>query len=443
MVSEVSRLLRRFRTSAGAAASLGLKIFSAGITFIALALAAHTMTVEAYGRLGIWFNILSFAAVISAFGQDGLILRSWHEYISAGRPGLARGAFLFGWRMILGQALVAAALTALVAERFTMEGWPLVAAAVAFIGAQTILQYSGFSCRTICGFLRAEPARELPWRLSTLAVVTLYWWKGWPMTATMFLGTAACAAYVSVLIHAAFTRRYFPAAIAAHPAGYETGLWLRRSAALCVPASLDAASQYAEVILIGWLLGPASAAGYFAASRIANVFPMIAAGVQGYSIVHVTRHHFEGNRGAVQAVFRGTIVVAAPLMLAALALIALFGHDLLALFGEAYRDQYWTLLLLVAGTAVQGLSGAGGPALMLTGHEAVYLKAQTCMVATRIGLVLLLAPLFGPLGAAMALAGVSFPYAWYLVRCSRLLLGADPSPFGLFARGRPSSGTAV
>jgi hypothetical protein len=61
-------------------------------------------------------------------------------------------------------------------------------------------------------------------------------------------------------MHAPF-RAGFPTEIANAAPAYESRVWLGGSVGLCFPATLDAASQYAEVVLIGWLLDPTAAAG--------------------------------------------------------------------------------------------------------------------------------------------------------------------------------------
>src|SRR5260221_6844395 len=96
----------------GSAAALVIKFTGSVLGFALFALAARNMGHVAFGELALSFNAMSFLAAIAVCGQETLITRSWNEYCGSGRPGLARGASLFGLRVVIGAAAITAVAAA-------------------------------------------------------------------------------------------------------------------------------------------------------------------------------------------------------------------------------------------------------------------------------------------------------------------------------------------
>src|SRR5580704_3240549 len=95
-VQRVSVQLAENKTARGALVAFAVKVVGSVLNIVMFTIAARTMGPVEFGHFAIWFNVISFLAVISLCGQETLIIRSWGEYIERRRFGLARGALLFG-----------------------------------------------------------------------------------------------------------------------------------------------------------------------------------------------------------------------------------------------------------------------------------------------------------------------------------------------------------
>ncbi len=101
-------------------------------------------------------------------------------------------------------------------------------------------------------------------------------------------------------------------------------------------------------------------------------------------------------RTSTRWIFLASTFVALPLALA--------GKYVLALFGPEYAAGALTLLILALGQAFSGAFGANGTLITMTGHPKVNLANAVCFGLGNLGLMFLLIPRYGPLGAAVSAA---------------------------------------
>ncbi len=344
---------------------------------------------------------------------------------------MARRAYRFGWATAsIGAALACLVLVAanqLIAAPLT--GLALVAGC-AFLAAQIVQHYSSHSARTIRGYLISEPHRELTWRLILLAVVALHL-RGALTLATFFLAAAA-GMTVSTTLQTFATLRKFPVAPPRRPA-YRTREWLGRSLRMCLSASVEAMSQYAEVIILGLLATPSAAASYFVAARIANIFPMMATGLNTYTVTKASNLHFGGQTNRLQAVMRSVMTVAALVATPTFVALILVAAPILSIFGPAYVADYPALVILASASFIVMLSGPSSGLLLITGDEKLWSRIAGLSLVLRIALMSRLAPEYGAVGAAASWAIVNIPVAVAASLLCRRRCGVDPSAFALLS----------
>ncbi|BBE71095.1 lipopolysaccharide biosynthesis protein [Oharaeibacter diazotrophicus] len=430
----VRALYGRVRSAIVPLASVLLKVVAAGTMAVVFVLASRTMTPHDFGRLSVWFNALSFVAVFAALSQDGLIVRLWFEYLARGDHGLARGAVRNGWIVSIAGALVAAAGIGIGLEILGGADGDTATAGAAFVFASAIGLYAASLTRNVRDVLVSGTIQELPWRFLLLAVSGWCLVAGEAMTPALFFWTGAAGFAASILGQRLALDRRYPAAVRKAAPAREGRRWAALTGRLLLPTLMEATSQYAEVILIGLVLDPVTAGGFFAVQRIASVFPMLSTGLLSYTFVRTPKFYFDGETDKLQAMFSQAVRLLLLFVLATLAVVAVAGPFLLGLFGPEYRDEYGTLVLLGLSYAVIACGGTAGMNLLFTGHELAYVRIQAVYLVARIALVLLLASLYGSFGAALAFLAVSAPYTLLLVVANRRRLGADPSVMSLFRR---------
>ncbi|WP_075217915.1 lipopolysaccharide biosynthesis protein [Mongoliimonas terrestris] len=440
----------------GALFSLSIKVLGSVLALFVFAVAARSMSMEAFGYLAVTFNIVAFLAVIGVLGQDTLIIRNWAETQGNDDPAGSWGAYLFGWRV----AAVSGLVTALAFALFCVVHAPFdethllpvpttagpIAAASAFLFAQVLLHYASHSARAISGVAVAEPNRELTWRIILVVVFVVVIAVDPEDAVTAFFASATLGAFIAAAVQTTLVLRGMAPEVRRARPVMQARAWGRRTIGMVSSAAGEAASQYAEVIIIGAVTSPAVSAAYFVVARLANVFPMIATGLHGYSSSRFANLYYAGRMREVQNLLAKVMLVALALVGALAFVVVVAGEPLLGLFGESYRSAYPTLLILSIGTAFAALMGPGGGIMLMTGYENVYSRVLIFSVLARAAALVLLAPAYGTVGAAVAVVAVSVPLSVGFWLFCRVKVGIDPSVIGIFLPPRdpvPAPGPAA
>ncbi|MGA8170185.1 MAG: lipopolysaccharide biosynthesis protein [Methylocystis sp.] len=430
--------IRARKTRAAAILALCIKGMGALLTIAIFTLAARAMTTDEFGQLAIWFNAMSFLAVAAVFGQETLIARSWGEYSGRGEHGIARGAYRFGWRTTVASGAVFVVALLAFAPLTTVKIAPATLySGAAFLFVQTMLHYSSHSSRVIAGFVVSETNRELTWRFILLfAVVWAVFHRG--LTPTEFFCAGAAGMMLSILFQSLAVRRHFTDMPFAERREVHRAAWFARSRSMWLSAMVEAASQYADVMLIGYFATPAAAGGYFVTARIANIFPMVMTGLNTYLITHCANLYFSGDIQRLQEIMRSIATTALAFLLPALLAILVFGRQILSIFGERYVSDYPTLVVLSLACFAVSLSGSASGVLLTTGHEKLYARVISVATAMRLALTATLAAKYGALGAACGFALINAPLAVGLTIMCRAVCGVDPSIVNIVSRWRPA-----
>jgi O-antigen/teichoic acid export membrane protein len=276
------------------------------------------------------------------------------------------------------------------------------------------------------GFLLGESLREA-WRLVVIVGALLLALGHLQVTMTMLFALCIIGLSLMILIQCLVVRRSLPPQIRDVAPTADVAAWVKRSLPMWAAAFLDASSQFLDVILLGLLLSPVAAGGYFVAARLANVFAMIAGGMANYSATPIASLFFTGHHPELQRSLRMVSLAVAALVVAGLAVILVGGDLLLMIFGKSYVDQHGILVVLSIGTAVAALGGPAMYVLLLTGHEALYSRVVVISLVLRVIALVIFAPRFGAIAAALSWSACLIGTTIALNTVCRRFVGIDPS----------------
>jgi O-antigen/teichoic acid export membrane protein len=434
MKQTVQRMAAYFagnRIAQGALGAFAIKVAGSFLNIVMFTIAARATEPSEFGLFAMWFNGISFLAVIAMCGQETLIVRSWSEYIQQRRFDLARAAVTFGIAVCMTAALLAAGCLVAVA---VATGWRtppgVITAASFFLIAQTLAWFTANTARTIVGFAFGEGLRET-WRIAVIVgTLALVFADVHVTVALLFL---LCVAGMGLLVLVQWTGilRNLPKEVRSAAPTRDPRAWTKRSVPMWAAALLDASSQYLDVILLGLLLSPAAAGGYFVAARLANVFAMIAGGMANYSASPIASMFFSGQRPELQRSLRAVSLTVAVLVGVGLLVIFVGGDVLLMIFGKSYAEQHAILFVLAIGTAIAALGGPAMYVLLLTGHEALYSRVVVAGLVVRCTALAIFVPMYGALAAAVAWTVCLIATTIALNIVCRRLVGIDPSVMAL------------
>jgi O-antigen/teichoic acid export membrane protein len=386
------------------------------------------MEPASFGSFAIIFNAMSFLSVFALCGQETLIARSWDEYTGSGRPALARGALTFGATVVVGVALLMALAVAIVWPTWhAAVSLPLVLAAAAYLFANALMQFFGQFSRVAAGVLIGEPPRELLWRLIVVFTIAFHHAFNLEFDSTDFFLASAAALVIAIVVQAWQVARVVPASVKSAVSEREVAVWIPRSFKMWLSALMDTTGQYLEVVVIGLFIGPAAAGFYFVATRITNVFAMIAGAISVYATPRISALFYGNAKRELQDILTSLAVIGAILIGGAFVTIVVVGKLLLWAFGAVYVSAYPALLVLAAGASIGALAGPATHVLLLTGHEGTYPRIMGCTLLLRFGLIALLGPTYGLMGAVAAWSISAIFMTTVLIVACRRLVGLDPS----------------
>jgi O-antigen/teichoic acid export membrane protein len=413
-----------------------LKVASGAVAFAMFSLAARSMSPNDFGNLAMWLSVAQIGCVIGLFGQEMLLVRSLSEYSVANQPGHIKGILLFSNGIGLSLSILASLAVAAFALLARQDN-PMLSLAVAlFMIANAAIMLGSQTSRSLVGILLGEGNRDLFWRLLVVVVLLVALATHRGISPEEFLTLSAAAMAPGLMVQAIGIWRALSVEIRRSQPVFETRRWTTVSVRFWLSSILEASSQYFDVVVVYWLLDPAAAGIYFAASRLANVFAMLLSALNSFAIRWLPALHFAGARIEIEHSLKLMAEVSVACVAIGLVIFSFGATALLGLFGTSFVTHQWTLIVLAIGTAAQAAGGPAPSILQLTGHEGIYVPVAGGNVALRLLGFLVLIPLFGVLGAAIACTASLVITTIALNMLCRHRTGLDPSVFILWRRVR-------
>lgn len=393
----------------GAGGTLGIQIISAGLLFSGQMVFARLLGVESYGVYAIAFAWMQILLLAGRQGFDLATVRFVSEYKNRGDWGLLRGYLAFSRQTVFISSLVIAVCMALGSwifkSQLEAEGlwafWFAAAALPIFAFAQiheSAIRGLGFIVRPQLFMAILHPALLII-VLSTLVIL-------WGIEPTANIGMAVyLGATATILLGLRIMLRpLLPSAIhTATPVNARRD-WFNASLAMMFLMSFAPLLNQMSIIILGLLSGNTAAGEYNAAVRISYIIqPLIVAQNAALGPM-VASLYGSDNRERLQRVTSLGVRLVSIAALAIAVLMIAFGQWILSLLGDDFAAAYPVLVVLVCGNLVFALTGPAGMLLNMTGRHALSVKALAISGGFNLAAALVLIPLYGALGAAIATA---------------------------------------
>lgn len=415
--------------------SLLLKIFNMIMGVGLSVLLARALGAESYGIYSFAFALISVLAVPTQAGLPTLLVREVARYDLDQR-----------WQMLKGVVWWSSKITILFSG-FVM----LIAGGWAFwkgtssqnsIAHYTFLWALMLMPLIALGNLRGAALRGLRWVILgqfpemilrpglLIVLVTLGWHFNRldPMsTMALHLFCSAIAFVVGALILA----KALPAEVAGVKPTYDSKRWLSSLYPLSLLSGIHVINSNADLLMLGTLAGKEAVGIYRIAIQGSSIvsFGLYAVGM----IVspHFARLYFARKMAELQKLVtlsaRLNLIIALPICL----IFLFFGHFILAMvFGAPFETGSRALSILCVGQLINAGVGAVGTLLNMSGHERCTLIGVGAATLANVILNLVLIPIYGIEGAAVA--SVTSFAIWNLIlwRFVRQKLGIESFVIG-------------
>ncbi len=396
--------------------------------FALIMLAARVLDTDGFGVFSILFAAAGLFCIVATFGQQVALMRWWNEYTAAGDPSTLKGVLIFSALTVLAGCIVVG--SGFFAWTALTYGVLLAAAVTAFMVLQATVMTSAHLVRTAIGVGAGDGYGNLMISVPALVYLAIVLATGAHTGVSAIFFLFAAGAAVAIALHVVFLRRkiaaLYPDFVSVRPR-YLPREWRSRSFKLWISNGLEAANQYLDVLIIGYLMSPAVAGAYFVTTRLANAFATASDTMHMFSTRHIPDLYYRGELKQLNALLDWVAGLTLAVIVAGMVVILGGGQFFLSIFNEAYVPYYPALAVLCFGTAALAAAGPSGSILMLTGHEGRYLRIIAVSVLLRAIGFFALIPSFGIMGAVSATT-MSFILMTALLRhSSKKLTGLDGS----------------
>ena len=419
--------------------SLGIKVATAGLTYLTYVALSRTMTPDEYGHFAFGLAIATVLAIAAGIGQPMAVLRLWPQETVAGQKQAAVAALRSGSMLtIMAGATAGLGLAAIVFV--TLQFITIEDTASHFYGAaflvlpMALAEYNSSALRAQGSLWTALVPRDIFWRLALPAAVLGLFALGIVLSGpdALVLSAALLAGMLALQFWQARRSGY----VLAPALGGVSAYWQRWggiSRWLMLGALIETAALNADVILVGLMLDLESSGVYFNAFRTAGLMTLFTFAIELVIAPMVAQHYHAGQMRQAQAITALCAWAGFLFSLAVFAAFALQGELILGLFGPAYAEGTLVLVLLALGLLFDAATGPSKIVMMMTGHERAYVAIFGIIMGLGFLVQIAVIPAFGIVGAAAANMGARIVAQLAIALWCRLRIGLDTSLLGAFA----------
>jgi len=181
--------------------------------------------------------------------------------------------------------------------------------------------------------------------------------------------------------------------------------WRRAARPLAVIAGLQLVNHHADILMLGLFSSSEQVGLYRVAVTGSN---LVIFGLQAVNMVvapHFAQLHAAGDTVRLQQLVTRTARVVLAMALPVALGFMLGGRVMVtAVFGEAYASAHLALAILAVGQLFNAASGSVGSLLNMSGYERETMRGVAVAAAANVALNIVLIPIYGIEGAALATA---------------------------------------
>lgn len=349
-----------------------------------------------------WMNVLS---TVSALGYNAAALRYGGALRAVGDWGRLSAFVRRAITVAAVGGLTVAALAAAVATGRVMRGGGDTAIAV--LAATPLIPLLGLSAvatavlQALGRVVLAQVMNGITRPVLLIAMVGAIAQMIPKMTAVGAMGLNVLVTLFAAVGGVAIVRRCLPRA-AVGLAVQDRSDWDRSARSHLLIVGSQLALRSADVLVVGVLLGARDAGILGVAARLASVVGFVTPALNSVAAPAMAGLHARGDRAGMRrlAAVVGRAATASGGIAAGLLLIG--GGWMLGLFGPGFEEGLVALLLLVAGQLVVAVHASAGFVLTMSGREAEAGRTILGAAVVHVALLLVLVPVAGLSGAALA-----------------------------------------
>ncbi len=418
--------------------AFAVRVASAAILLISQVALARWMGAAEYGTYIYAWTLLLVLGGIATAGLNVGAIRIVSELREQSAHDALRGFLRSSRLLVLAVGAVIAGLATIAAFTLAarLPGGPWIAVTVLLVAvpAYALTDLQDGICRGCGRIVSALVAPYIVRPLLILGGIGLIHYLGIPLNAAVAAIAAVIATWIAWAIQTVVVTRELRTIVLPGPRAYRARAWATTSAPLLLMGVFDLAMQHIDIIVISNLLSTAQAGIYFASAKTMALILFVHYAVGSAMANRFAAISTRGDTEALRASVRDAVRLTFWASLAMTIVMLAAGRPLLALFGPDFVDGYPVMCVLAVAIMARAAIGPAEALLTMSGGQADC--ARTLMIAALANLILnlTLAPLFGILGAAVAVGTAMILGAFLNWRSAKRRLGFDIGIWALHRR---------
>lgn len=388
----------------GVAAILGLVLI--------LVMTRNLGTAE-YGVYSYAFAVISVLVMLSVNGFVIATIRETSSFLAKGQHGLWKGFHNWALRNVLLTGILFAGLSALFLWSFTyifhlIKETPYTMPVIYCCSAIPFLCLMSYYTALLLG--RHSPVAGLasdnivkPTVFLALLIINIFIFKNINAVRAIFLATISIAVAMLYSIMAFYQRTKLKGITAE----YDKSKWRKMFWHFFLLSGFNSLDTNIDILMLG-IFASESVVGVFSTTQRVSAALYVFMAIMNrlaaapFSHLHTTNEK-EKLQSTITKITRWTSYISLPVFI----VIILFSKPILSFFGKGFAEGQTALIILCVGQMFAIITGPVGNLSIMTGNEKINIRYTFVMIIVSIILNVILIPLMGINGAAIAAAFVN------------------------------------
>lgn len=392
----------------GTSGSFLVKVSGAGLGFVSQIVLARILNAEQYGVYTyVWTSVLMMALVCT-LGFRNVLTRFVSSLRASDEMARLRGLVRRSTRVVLGVSVGVALLGGAGAYGYHTSG-----------GSETATVFIvGFALLPLIAlnYLRQDALRglkqvvraEIPFQVLRpaliMGLVALGWSIWGQVSALQAMAMTIGALALTFGVGTFWLYRNLPPGVWDYEPHYEGQRWVKVAFPYLLISGAALVQSNIDIVMTGALIDPEAAGIYKVAARVTG---LLGFGLNAANMIVApltSELYTKGEHGRLQRLIGWTAVGGFVFTVVGGLALIFIGPLLLGLFGSTFMDGYSAMVVLILGQIVFTFAGPTGMLMTMTGQEWAASKAFGIGALLNVGANLILLPLIGIVGAAIATA---------------------------------------
>jgi O-antigen/teichoic acid export membrane protein len=422
--------------SAGATAVL--QAVSNALGFAIAVVLARLLGRGDYGTYAFVLAWASFLAIPALVGFDQFLVRGIALYQVSGEWDLLRGLLRRANQTVVATSvaigLVGCAIAAL---HLTGPLRSCVYAGMALVPLTALTFLRQGTMRALGRVVAGQFPEYLVAPLVTLLLVVLLA----AVRRNLLTSTTAMTAYVAgtgaaFCIGAVMLRRSLPPVLHSTNATFRTRQWVFAAFPIMLINGLWTINRYVGIIVLGMLRGTTITGVYNVVEKGAALIVLVHFAVNMPLAPAIARLHAQGDRAGVEAACEHMARVATIASLPVSLALAVFPGVYLGIFGSGFQAGAAAMTILALAQLVNAATGPASNVLIMTGNERPAMWATVAGLVVNAILGVVLVPVIGITGSAVAFASSLIVWNVSMVILGRVRVGVNVTAFRRLSTAR-------